>query len=69
MIIDAEILLPTDTIVLHCDQLEIFHAEIRLGRDSSLGNLNQGSFLFFASINTDHTTSDIQCLVCRIEPG
>ncbi len=69
MIIDADISLSADTIVLHCDELEIFHAEIRLRCDSPLGMLNQGSFFFFVSINADQPTSDLQCLVYSIEPG
>ncbi|KIW53349.1 hypothetical protein PV05_08929 [Exophiala xenobiotica] len=36
VIIDADISLSADTIVLHCDELEIFHAEIRLRCDSPL---------------------------------
>ncbi|KAK5209052.1 hypothetical protein LTR41_005451 [Exophiala xenobiotica] len=43
VIIDADISISTDTIVLHCDQLEILHAEARLGRDSSVATYNASS--------------------------
>jgi hypothetical protein len=68
VIIDADISISTDTIVLHCDQLEILHAEIRLGRDSSFGMLNRCSSASSVSITTDQHNSDVLRLICDTEP-